>query len=463
MLSNPSFDFALLFWLPAETLFQKGVVAVVALTLPTMNATPTIASSSHTHVGTPPLDYHEEWETHIVHYHGFASLSTERNQYVESPEFMLLGNEWSLAVYPGGSRHAAEGMTSIFLWNMSSTGITIEYGFSINDGKGKQVAYKRLATPDYLGPPPADGKGWLDFAERSTLMNCLVNGTLIVEVHMRLSVPVVKSSPPPPFIPENSVAKRIQGLFLNEKYADIVFEVVGEEKGKDNAMKVAKTAPIAFPAHRLIVENCSSIFANLCESHGDGTTPIQIHDVKPDVFHHLLSFIYGMKISNDDMKSHAKEIIDAADKYGVVDLKLEAEACFVAGTTFTIENVMALLLYAESKSLALLKEVVMDYMMENRDEVIEKLSFADVPGTLVKDVLVATARGERKNGAATVLHVDSQYNSLRIGELRKLAHEKGLNIDGSREMLVAALKSAHDLESEVDSEMDSDEEEPVEE
>jgi len=119
---------------------------------------------------------------------------------------------------------------------------------------------------------------------------------------------------------------------------------------------------------------------------------------------------------------------------------------------------MALLHYAESKNLALLKEVAMDYMMENRDEVIEKLSFADLPGTLVKDVLVATARGERKNGAAKVLHVDSQYNALRIS-----AHEKGLNIDGSREMLIAALKSAHDLESEVDSEMYSDEEEPVEE
>ena len=35
---------------------------------------------------------------------------------------------------------------------------------------------------------------------------------------------------------------------------------------------------------------------------------------------------------NDKMKS-PKEIIDAADKYGVVNLKLEVEACFVEGTT----------------------------------------------------------------------------------------------------------------------------------
>jgi len=63
-----------------------------------------------------------------------------------------------------------------------------------------------------------------------------------------------------------------------------------------------------------------------------------------------------MKIANDEMKSHAKEIIDAADRFGVVNLKLEAEASIVEGTTFTLENVKELLLYAESKNCALLKD-----------------------------------------------------------------------------------------------------------
>ena len=64
---------------------------------------------------------------------------------------------------------------------------------------------------------------------------------------------------------------------------------------------------------------------------------------------------------------HATDIIDAADKYGVVNLKLEAEARLVEDTVITIENVMDLLVYAESKNLALLKEVVMDYIVENKD------------------------------------------------------------------------------------------------
>ena len=61
------------------------------------------------------------------------------------------------------------------------------------------------------------------------------------------------------------------------------------------------------------------------------------------------------------------------------------------------------------------------------------------------------------------VHVDNQYNALRISELRKMAHDKDLNVDGSREMLIAALKAAQEHDSsEVDSEEDSEEMEPEE-
>jgi hypothetical protein len=368
-------------------------------------------------------------------------------------------------MYPGGyGDDAEEGMVTLCLWSMSNKAIEIYFGFNVNDGNGKQVAYQRSTGPRNFGPVGADNNSrGFDFAERSILMSSLVNGALVIEVCMKMATP--NKSVPLPFIPENPVAKMIQGVFLNDKYSDIVFEVV-EGKGKNSAMKAAKTAPVTFPAHRVIVESCSSIFADLCESHDDCTTPIQINDTKPNIFSLLLSYIYGGQVSEDDMKLHARDIIDAADKYGVVNLKLEAEASFVVGATFTIENVMEHLLYAESKNLALLKEASMDYMMENRDEVLEKLSFTDmVPGTLIRDVFAATARGEARNNGTNV-NVDNQYNALRISELRKRAHENGLNVDGSREMLIAALKSVQDPESEVDSDVDgSDEsdEEPQEE
>ena len=140
------------------------------------------------------------------------------------------------------------------------------------------------------------------------------------------------------------------------------------------------------------------------------------------------------------MKSHAKEIIDAADRYGVATLKLAAEACLVEDTTFSLENVKELLLYAESKNCALLKEVAMDFLVNKKDEVIGKISFHDVPSTLMNDLFVAFARELNRPGAAAI--VENEFNVMRISELRRIAHVRGLDVDGSREMLIAALKEA---------------------
>jgi hypothetical protein len=147
-------------------------------------------------------------------------------------------------------------------------------------------------------------------------------------------------SVPPPFIPENPSAwcKVVQGQFLNNKSADIIFEVGGEEQSKGNANKFAKTSSVTFPAHRFIVVNCSSIPADLCASSGggdNGTTPVSILGVSPDIFHFLLSYIYGIQISNEDLKLYAREIINTADRFGITGLKLEADAFLVNNTLFS--------------------------------------------------------------------------------------------------------------------------------
>ena len=54
------------------------------------------------------------------------------------------------------------------------------------------------------------------------------------------------------------------------------------------------------------------------------------------------------------------------------------------------------------------------------------------------------SRGERNVSGNDGDGGESQYNVLRISELRKRVHEKGLNVDGSREMLIAALKTVQE-------------------
>jgi hypothetical protein len=189
---------------------------------------------------------------------------------------------------------------------------------------------------------------WGTMRGNSDLLNSLINGTLVIEVRMR---PLIFSTA---LHSRKSVSvQNHQGLFLSDKSADIVFEVGEEEQSKDNSMKIAKTSPVTFSAQRLIVANCSSILAELCESNGDDrTTPIQVTGVTPDVFRHILFYMYGGKISDDGMTTHAKEIIDVADRYGVTSLKLEADVCLVNATIFGVENLKDVLLYADSKNCA---------------------------------------------------------------------------------------------------------------
>ena len=71
---------------------------------------------------------------------------------------------------------------------------------------------------------------------------------------------------------------------------------------------------------------------------------------------------------------------------------------------------------------------VLDYIVENKAEEIEKLPFANAPGALIIDVLAAVSRGEIWRGGADV-NVDSQYDSLQISELQKRA-KKGLMLTG---------------------------------
>ena len=116
-----------------------------------------ITASAHTHVGTAPPGYQNEWVTHTIHCHGFGSLPTVRGESVDSNEFEELGNQWILQIYPGGSVNAVDGMVTLCLWNMSNKAIEIDFGFSVNDGDGKQVEYERPDTPQQFDPMGGGG------------------------------------------------------------------------------------------------------------------------------------------------------------------------------------------------------------------------------------------------------------------------------------------------------------------
>ena len=77
--------------------------------------------------------------------------------------------------------------------------------------------------------------------------------------------------------------------------------------------------------------------------------------------------------------------------------------------------------------------------MANKNIIIGKVSFDNVPSSMITDVLTAVARVDQANeGGDDSESVD--YNKLRVSELRKRLDDKGLDVDGSREAMIALLK-----------------------
>jgi len=338
------------------------------------------------------------WVKTTVLFHAFAELP--RGDYKLSPSFSSLGRLWRLRLDPGG--------VHVGLECVSCTHSTIKVQYQImNNYISHPVSVHSFNARNVTSPEV--------FINRSNVTRYLVNGTMMIVI--RMATDSYRPQPEPgSFIPSNpSVCKTIQDSFMNKESADVVFEV-GNDK---------------FYAHYFILNKAAPFLAELCKS-GDSPSRIQLPNESPEIIKGLLHYMYGFQpteFGND--VSRTKKIIEAANKYGVTNLKIEAEAHIVSTTTITLENVMGYLYFADSKNCALLKEKALEFIVNNPVQIAEKQTLEDAPANLVNDILLAIALKDRKGNG---------FDVMSISELRRLSHEKGLDIDGTRKMLIAGLK-----------------------
>ena len=387
-------------------------------------------------VGAPPGRL-SDWVIAPVQFNGFEGLTTVKEEFIAAPKFSCFGHQWQLVIFPGGDDDSSAGYVALRLQNCTEEAIGVDYKFiikhpsgggDISRGTGKLCKFSRVRSDPVGDVGPA--KGYRNFAPRSMLLNYLVDGALIVEVHIRTNKHGQQSAP---FVPENPSVQNTLKEFGNEETADVKFEVGGTVESAKGRRKRAKTSRTTFHAHHIFLRMNAPALADMCKPGHD--SPTTISNVEPEIFKHLLYYCYGGKITKEDLQSNAKDIIEAADRYGIVNLKLEAEACYVDTVELALDNIIEVVTYADSKNLALLKEHCMDFLSSaNKMEVAEKVSFADMPPQLMKDLMVALARSEAASGAKDDLKM------MCVSELRRLAHEKGLSVDGSREMLIASIE-----------------------
>ena len=375
----------------------------------------------------------EERKYFQFHIHDFANLSSTREHYIESPEFNCNGHQWELWVYPGGNIEAEEGKVSVFLYHVSKEAITTRYEIKLIDNFGNE---KKSLSTKHEFTATSKSRGWKDFFTRSVILDESRN---ILDNNGILTVVVaIEEEPTDVFVPNNPLVEMIQELFNDQNTADVCFEVSSADEGK---RETRNTKPcVSFYAHRSIIQKCAPILAALCGSNNSGgVVTATVNDIKPEIFNHLLSYVYGRTIPEEELKARAEDIIDAADKYSIVNLKLAAEAAYVESTDISLNNAMDILLYADSKNLALLKEAIMNFLAENHFDAAERLSFTDCPGHLMKDLLIAFGKSKKKEDGNRT-NVD-ELTTLSVSALRRKLHKMGLKVDGSREAMIESIKS----------------------
>jgi hypothetical protein len=133
-------------------------------------------------VGHPPKEW-EGCESHLVRFHNFASLPSEKSKCVKSLEFSSFGQEWKVYIFPGGDKKAEEGNISLYLYHCSKGDVSVQHNVLIKKFSGKAV----IDTAHKFAGMPFAGislRGWSNAGICNVIMNTKVlnNGSLTVDV-----------------------------------------------------------------------------------------------------------------------------------------------------------------------------------------------------------------------------------------------------------------------------------------
>mmetsp|Transcript_3930 Transcript_3930/g.8671 ORF Transcript_3930/g.8671 Transcript_3930/m.8671 type:complete len:411 (-) Transcript_3930:87-1319(-) len=386
---------------------------------------------SDVHVGMPPDGWRSS-ESRLVHFHQFGSMSSKKGYQVKSSTLRCCNHEWKLQIYPAGCKGSSDGMVAIFLWHCSGHEISANATFVIREQSGKVLVERNLRIlilPIYIRSKII-AWGFRDFVQRAKVIDpsceALNNGTLTVEVRITPDEDHCCVN----YIPKYEFGSSMVHSFMDKKTADITFEVKDvNSDGEDEE----ENQPVIFYAHRLILKLFAkgSALDALCDA--KGKKPVSIMGIDPHVFHLTLYYIYGGSITTTEWEDHAKDFIDSADRFGIKNLKIEAEAHYVKNLNITVDNVINELVYADRRKCLLLKEAAKNFVLENGHDVLASDSFESFrqSTSIMREIISLATRNKQGDDKEEV----EDLTNLSIDELKAKVSSEETDIDGPRQTL----------------------------
>eukprot|EP00568_Trieres_chinensis_P010088 CAMPEP_0183304786 /NCGR_PEP_ID=MMETSP0160_2-20130417/9755_1 /TAXON_ID=2839 ORGANISM="Odontella Sinensis, Strain Grunow 1884" /NCGR_SAMPLE_ID=MMETSP0160_2 /ASSEMBLY_ACC=CAM_ASM_000250 /LENGTH=378 /DNA_ID=CAMNT_0025467899 /DNA_START=46 /DNA_END=1182 /DNA_ORIENTATION=+ len=365
------------------------------------------------HEGEP---YLSEKQTIKWVVHDFESLEHGFGQELECSPLRCHGHLWRLRLYPRGGENALESWVSAYLSleeiDKKNNRDELKVKFSIRVGE-KEEHYE----PEPL--PEMEMSGG-NIIQRPELIdpsnNHIVNGNLTVQITIQIYM-----DRPSPWTPKKRLNKDMLNLLESGDQSDVTF-IADEEK---------------FLVHKLILSTRAPVLAELVEN-GSANNEIRIKDVDKTVFRALLRYVYAEEVPPPrKFKKLAKQLLEAADRFGCVGLKLHAEVELVNAGIDSSEAANVLL-DADARSCALLKEEALSVIAANPNAAMSSPSWAGLvkSASLMDEVMKVIF-------AKTHCADETDYDNMDVKTLRHRLDEADMSVDGTRDMLVKRLKTTH--------------------
>jgi hypothetical protein len=129
-----------------------------------------------------------------------------------------------------------------------------------------------------------------------------------------------------------------------------------------------------------------------------------------------------------------------ANRFGCKGLKLAAEA-ELAASGITVNTAADMIMFGDAKNCALLKEAAIEFFAANLESVMSSSGWANIRESAALLAEVMEVLATRKKRPAPANESDERdYKRMRVSSLRRQLDEKGLDVDGSREMLISRLE-----------------------
>mmetsp|Transcript_18724 Transcript_18724/g.45027 ORF Transcript_18724/g.45027 Transcript_18724/m.45027 type:complete len:371 (+) Transcript_18724:126-1238(+) len=350
----------------------------------------------------------------------FEGLPSERGQSTWSEELTdPHGNAWKLLLYPCGDRREDEGWVSIYLCNSGENDVCAKYSFIMRNASGEVHTESNREKATKLFKAGGDGRGRGKWIKRSEILdeknNILSDGALVLDVHLQV---IERGSL---HKPSGSVLTKMLQLLENTDNADVYFKV-GDE---------------VVTSHKLIRSMNAPVLFEFCGENNDGS-PVAIDDTSAEIFRIILRYVYGEEIpESKTIMDEGKDIISAADRFGIVGLKLAVEAVLVESSVVRSHTVADWLVFADSKTCPLLKEQATAYFASRSADILkcESSKLLKESPKLLTELLIEASKSSNES------HFSG--GNASVDEMRKKLHARGLGVDGSKETLISRLQESN--------------------